>query len=93
MQDLETMLFSGERPPKSKMSRVISAWQLQQYGSRAVYPIDAITIDQFPRRAEHPKLREASRDVSKSVGLNQSTNERMRRIMREVPTSSLCFLT
>lgn len=80
------MLFSGERPPESTKGRVTSAWQLQQYGNTSVYPIDAITIDQFPRRAEHPKLRETARDVSKSVGVSQSTNERLRRIMREVPT-------
>jgi hypothetical protein len=78
------MLFSGERPARSMKGKVNSVRQLQQYGSASVYPIDAITIDQFPRRAEHPKLREAARDVSKSVGVSQSTNERMRRIMREV---------
>jgi hypothetical protein len=81
------MLFSGERPAKSikdKISPVTSTRQLQRYGNSLVYPIDAITIDQFPQRAEHPRLREAARDVSKSVVVSPSTNERMRRIMREV---------
>jgi ubiquitin-protein ligase len=85
--DLETMLFSGERPTtsmKDKISPVTSTWQLQQYGNSLVYPIDAITIDQFPQRAEHPRLREAARDVSKSVVVSPSTSERMRRIMREL---------
>ncbi|KAF8067680.1 hypothetical protein FPV67DRAFT_1669576 [Lyophyllum atratum] len=86
--DLETMMNSGERSTRPKMRDAFSVYQrgMGTLGTvlQLLYPIDAITIDRFPKRAEHPKLQERVKDVKKTRGRGVTSNDRTRRIMREL---------
>lgn len=78
------MLNSGERP----RSQMIAPRSLREYKDIHRYPIDKITIDQFPKRAEHPKLRESVRSAASTMTYSTSkayrSDDRMKRIMQEV---------
>ncbi|KAJ7827101.1 hypothetical protein B0H13DRAFT_2439813 [Mycena leptocephala] len=67
--DLETMLYSGERPPRPRMPFVTSGLQLRSYENLQVYPVDVITVDRFPPRAEHPLLKQPVKSAANSVGM------------------------
>ncbi|KAJ7670709.1 hypothetical protein DFH06DRAFT_1468485 [Mycena polygramma] len=82
--DLETMLFSGERPPRARMSFVTSDYQLRTYQDMHVHRVDMITVDKFPPRAEHPLLKQPVKSAANSVGMTGSGDDRMKRIMREI---------
>ncbi|KAJ7155126.1 hypothetical protein C8R46DRAFT_436742 [Mycena filopes] len=81
--DLETMLYSGERPPRARMPFVMSQSQLQAYENFNNHPVDLITVDRFPPRAEHPLLKKPVKSAASSVGM-VGGDDRMRRIMREI---------
>ena len=78
------MLSSAERAPRSIDRRFLS---LDPFESTSRYPIDIITADQFPQRADHSRLKEhvepasfmAAKPAAGGLG-----NDRMKRIMQEV---------
>jgi hypothetical protein len=78
------MLSSAERAPRSIDRRFLS---LDPFESTFRYPIDIITADQFPQRADHSRLNEHVEPASlmavkpSAGGLG---NDRMKRIMQEV---------
>ncbi|KAJ6568826.1 hypothetical protein B0H19DRAFT_687778 [Mycena capillaripes] len=82
--DLETMLYSGERPPRPRMPFVTSQLQLRNYQNLQIHPIDIITVDKFPPRAEHPLLKEPVKSAANSVGMTGGGDDRLKRIMREI---------
>ncbi|KAG6886550.1 hypothetical protein C0992_003429, partial [Termitomyces sp. T32_za158] len=54
--------------------------------SLALYPIDAVTIDQFPKRKEHPKLTGGVTDVRRATRNTDALglkDDRTKRVMRE----------
>ncbi|KAJ7677168.1 ubiquitin-conjugating enzyme/RWD-like protein [Mycena rosella] len=85
--DLETMLYSGDRPYRSAKPLVNTERQFQAYqnfsGSNA---IDIVTVDMFPPRAEHKKLKQRVKSAAISVVRPGVGDERMKRIMREIKT-------
>ncbi|KAJ7484167.1 hypothetical protein FB451DRAFT_1169243 [Mycena latifolia] len=83
-QDLETMLFSGERPLRAAKPLVTSNTQLRTYQRFYSYPIDVITVDKFPPRAEHPLLQQPVKSAASSAGMSGAGDDRMKRIMREI---------
>ncbi|KAJ7155009.1 hypothetical protein C8R46DRAFT_1226970 [Mycena filopes] len=84
--DLETMLFSGERPPRARKPFVTSQRQLYSYQDMHLHPTDMITVTNFPPRIEHPLLKQPVRAAANLVGVTAGGggDERMRRIMREI---------
>ncbi|TFK70123.1 hypothetical protein BDN72DRAFT_896704 [Pluteus cervinus] len=82
--DLETMLNSAERPKISAMPAVWSMQSLRNYASVWRFPVDVVTVDKFPQRAEHPKLRERVSTASMRLTLPLTGDERIKRIMREI---------
>lgn len=82
--DLETMLSSIERPPKPAPPQIHGIWDWNILGNTSLYPIDVVTIDRFPKRADHSKLNENVQPASKSVHVSSSQNDRQKRIMREL---------
>jgi hypothetical protein len=85
------MLYSGERPPRTVKPLVTSDMQLRSYQRFYSYPIDAITVDKFPPRAEHPLLQQPVKSAAKSAGMSGGGDDRMRRIMREVSFPSFQY--
>ncbi|KAK0457420.1 uncharacterized protein EV420DRAFT_1548064 [Desarmillaria tabescens] len=82
--DLETMLSSIERPPKPAPPQIHGIWEWNILRNTSLYPIDVVTIDRFPKRADHSKLNENVQPASKSVQAGSSQNDRQKRIMREL---------
>lgn len=78
------MLSSAERPTRAAKPPVFSAVSLQDYGDTTLYPIDVVTIDRFPKREEHAKLRDHVKPASASINTAQPSDDRTKRIMREV---------
>ncbi|KAJ7125758.1 hypothetical protein C8R43DRAFT_1135085 [Mycena crocata] len=81
--DLETMLYSGDRPFRPAKPLVTTKSQLKGYQNFRANPIDIVTVDQFPPRAEHRKLKQPVKSAV-SVGISGGGDERMKRIMREI---------
>lgn len=82
------MLNSAERQKRSAMPVVWSPMSLRGYDNTYRFPIDIITVDKFPKREEHPRLKESVSPAIKKINLPLSGDERMKRIMREV---TCCF--
>ncbi|KAK7050214.1 putative bifunctional E2/E3 enzyme [Favolaschia claudopus] len=82
--DLETMLYSGDRPVRERMPFITSDLQMQRYQNLIVYPIDIITVDTFPARAVHRLLNEPVKPAVNSVDLTSGGDPRLKRIMREI---------
>ncbi|TFK70120.1 hypothetical protein BDN72DRAFT_795723 [Pluteus cervinus] len=82
--DLETMLNSAERPKRSVMPTIWSMRGLRDYAAVSKYPVDVVTVDKFPQRAEHPRLKESVSAASKKLTLPLTGDERIKRIMREI---------
>ncbi|KAJ7148093.1 hypothetical protein C8R43DRAFT_1108121 [Mycena crocata] len=83
--DLETMLYSGDRPPQRGAKPLVTTeLQLRSYQNPTTYPIDLITVDNFPPRAEHPLLQKPVKAASTSVTMTGTGDDRMKRIMREI---------
>ncbi|KAG6873635.1 hypothetical protein C0995_013567 [Termitomyces sp. Mi166 len=63
--DLETMITSADRPPRPRFKGAFNhgSRELATASSLPSYPIDIVTIDQFPKRTEHPKLIEGVKDL------------------------------
>ncbi|KAF8638721.1 hypothetical protein AX16_010444 [Volvariella volvacea WC 439] len=89
--DLETVLDSSARPlrkpdcPSLLASRPSSFLDstLEAFKNEALYPIDPMSIDKFPKRAEHPKMNQAV-VLAKKIENRVSLNMRLRRIMTEI---------
>lgn len=83
--DLETMLYSGDRPFRSAKPLVNTERQFKAYqnfnGSNA---IDIVTVDTFPPRAEHKKLKQRVKFAATSPPRSGVGDDRMKRIMREI---------
>ncbi|KAG6898757.1 hypothetical protein C0993_004501, partial [Termitomyces sp. T159_Od127] len=87
--DLETMINSAERPQRARLMHAFSfgSRELLTAPSLPLYPIDTVTIDQFPKRNEHPKLTEGVKDVrqaTRNVDAQGLKNDRTKRIVREL---------
>ncbi|KAF5392275.1 hypothetical protein D9757_001558 [Collybiopsis confluens] len=85
--DLETVLNSGERPtPTLIKAPLLSLFSLRSiYGNTSRYPVDVVTLDEFPKRAEHAKLFNKAKvleDAPTQLGL--TTDDRLKRIMLEI---------
>jgi hypothetical protein len=78
------MLSSASRVARPTMPLVLSLTQLQRYGDRWIYPVDVVTVDQFPQRARHAKLLAPVRPVSFLLGGGIDKDDHTKRIMREV---------
>ena len=78
------MLSSASRVARPTMPPVLSFIQLQRYGDRWSYPVDVVTVDQFPQRARHAKLQAPVRPVSFLIGGGVDNDDHTKRIMREV---------
>ncbi|KAG6883816.1 hypothetical protein C0992_007713 [Termitomyces sp. T32_za158] len=90
--DLETMMNSAERPQRTRLMRAFSfaSRELLTAPSLTFYPIDTVTIDQFPKRKEHPKLTEGVTDVRRATTNTDALglkNDRTKRVMREVAST------
>jgi hypothetical protein len=78
------MLSSAERAPRSIDRQFLS---LNPFESTFRYPIDIITADQFPQRADHSRLKEHVEPASLMAvkpAAGKVGNDRMKRIMQEV---------
>ncbi|KAG6918191.1 hypothetical protein DXG01_015979 [Tephrocybe rancida] len=85
--DLETMMNSSERPNRPKLLKAFLPHRFPTLANDlSTYPVDEVTIDHFPERAQHPKLTERVKDVKQATasGTATSNSERTRRIMREL---------
>jgi hypothetical protein len=89
-QDLETMLSSAERIPRPPKPPVRHDIALRRYGNTLDFPVDIVTISEFPHRAPHVKLQESVKPVAKLISASPTHDGRTKRIMREV---GRCFST
>ena len=78
------MLSSAERTPRHSKPPVLYDIVLRQYGNTLEYPVDVITISQFPHRAPHEKLQQSVKPVAKLTSASPTHDGRTKRIMREV---------
>jgi hypothetical protein len=79
------MLSSAERPLRSTQPPVLTSNTLRHYGSSFFFPVDIVTITQFPHRAPHVKLDQGVKPAANLVSTSSVTNDsRIKRIMREV---------
>ena len=83
-QDLETMLSSAERTLRLSKPLVMHDIALRRYGNTLDYPVDVVTISQFPHRAPHEKLQQSVKPVAKLTSASLTNDGRTKRIMREV---------
>lgn len=83
------MLNSGERPiqTQKRISVATERSLIGTYGNTSNYPIDVVTHDKFPKRAEHPALFEKVKPLQLINVIGRGKDDRMRRIMREVRPS------
>jgi len=88
-QDLETMLSSAERPPRPPQPPVLHDIMLDQYDAQR-FPVDVVTISQFPHRAAHVKLQQGVKPAN-LVSAGPTHDGRTKRIMREVRYCCLAF--
>jgi len=89
-QDLETMLSSAERTLRLPKPPVMHNIAFRRYGNTVDFPVDIVTISQFPHRAPHAKLEQSVQPAAKLTSASHTHDDRTRRIMREV---SLCCST
>jgi hypothetical protein len=89
-QDLETMLSSAERPIRFSNPLVLHDHMLGRYMNTLYYPVDVVTISQFPHRAPHAKLQQSVQPAAKLTSASRTRDDRTKRIMREV---GLCSAT
>ncbi|KAF8638741.1 hypothetical protein AX16_010464 [Volvariella volvacea WC 439] len=82
--DLETILDSGGRPGRKPIGpSLFSPLSLEVFKNKFLYPVDLISVDNFPKRAEHPKMNQAV-VPAKKIENRVSPNMRLRRIMTEI---------
>ena len=85
------MLSSAERTPRLSKPPVLHDIMLHQYGNTLAFPVDVVTISQFPHRAPHEKLQQSVKPAAKLIPASLTHDDgRTKRIMREV---SRCFST
>jgi len=80
------MLSSAERTPRLSKRPVLHDITLRQYGNTLDFPVDVVTISQFPHRAPHAKLQQSVQPAAKltSESAGPTHDDRTKRIMREV---------
>ncbi|KAF9060422.1 hypothetical protein BDP27DRAFT_1370544 [Rhodocollybia butyracea] len=83
--DLETVLNSAERPIQIQKRIFVATKRalIGTYGDTSIYPIDVVTLDKFPKRAEHPALFEKVKPLQLINVTGRGKDDRMKRIMRE----------
>ena len=84
------MLSSAERPSRLSKRPVLHDITLRQYGNTLDFPVDVVTISQFPRRAPHAKLQQSVQPAARLTSAGPTHDDRTKRIMREV---GLCCST
>ena len=84
------MLSSAERTPRLSKRPVLNNITLRQYGNTLDFPVDVVTISQFPHRAPHAKLQQSVQPAAKLTSARPTNDDRTKRIMREV---GLCCST
>jgi ubiquitin-protein ligase len=85
------MLSSAERTPRLSKRPVLTDTTLRQYGNTLDFPVDVVTISQFPHRAPHAKLQQSVQPAAKLTSGSPTHDDRTKRIMREVCCSSAPF--
>jgi hypothetical protein len=78
------MLSSAERTPRSPNLPIWHDIALAQYGNITQFPVDVVTISQFPSRAAHIKLQESVKPAANLTSARPIHDDRTKRIMREV---------
>jgi hypothetical protein len=78
------MLSSAERPPRLPKLPIWHDIALAQYGNITQFPVDVVTISQFPSRAAHIKLQESVKPAANLIPTHPLHDDRTKRIMREV---------
>ena len=78
------MLSSAERTQSLPKPPVLHDFQLHRYGNTLNFPVDVVTISQFPHRAPHVKLQQNVKPAAKLISASPTNNDRTKRIMREV---------
>lgn len=82
------MLNSAEREPRAS----IPLRDFERARDVHRYPIDEVTTDRFPKRADHSKFQETVKPAdSGSVILPPSSDNRLKRIMQEVISCFFCI--
>jgi len=82
------MLSSAERIPRPPKPLVLNDFALIRYGDLLLFPIDVVTVSQFPRRAAHAKLMESVKPAANLTSVHSTHDDRTKRIMREVSRHS-----
>jgi hypothetical protein len=78
------MLSSAERTSRPPYPPVLHDVVLGMYGNTLRFPVDVVTISQFPHRAAHTKLQQSVKPASNSISSGPTNDDRTKRIMREV---------
>ena len=82
------MLSSAERSARPPKPLVAYDHTFNLYGRTLDYPVDVVTITEFPNRAAHAKLLQSVRPAARLNSTAHTHDDRTKRIMREV-----CFLS
>ena len=82
------MLSSAERIIRPPKPPVLGDFALNRYGDLLLFPIDVVTVSQFPRRAAHAKLMERVKPAANLTPVHFAHDDRTKRIMREVSRHS-----
>jgi len=77
------MLSSAERTPRLPKPPVLHDIALRRYGNTLDFPVDIVTISQFPHRAPHVKLQQSVKPA-KLISASPTHDDRTKRIMQEV---------
>jgi hypothetical protein len=78
------MLSSAERAPRPPKPPVLLDTELTQYGNTTQFPVDIVTISQFPSRAAHVRIQESVKPAANLASVRPINDDRTKRIMREV---------
>jgi len=87
------MLSSAERTLRLSKPLVMHDIALRRYGNALDFPVDVVTISQFPHRAPHEKLQQSVKPVAKLLSASSTNDGRTKRIMREVGRCCIPFRT
>jgi len=78
------MLSSAERFPRLSKPPVLHDIALRHYGDTLNFPVDVVTISQFPHRVPHKKLQQSVKPVAKLTSASLTHDDHTKRIVEEV---------
>jgi hypothetical protein len=78
------MLSSAERTPRPPKPPVMHEAAFREYGNSLHFPVDVVTLSQFPHRAAHVKLQQSVKPAANLISAGPTHDQRIKRIMREV---------